>query len=155
MVKAEPRFVLKQDRGGMMWDLLLYIPTVLALSSMAIKFWFADDVNLAYLFVFLASFFCIAGANRVLKTRLMLLPSSPVAIDLGKETARLLLRGGGQVELLKDMRYFPDYSGRTFGLTGMDGNGRRIQFVFHKGQFSTSDEYRAIQDQLKNITAAH
>lgn len=135
-----------------MWDLLLYIPTVVALSSMAVKFWFADDVNLAYLFVFLASFFCIAGANRVLKTRLMLLPSSPVAIEMGEQTARLLLRNGERAELLKDLRYFPDYSGRTFGLTGMDGNGRRIQFVFHKGQFSTADEYGAIQNQLKAIT---
>ena len=136
-----------------MWDLLLYIPTVVALASMAIKFWFGGDINLAYLFVFLASFFCIAGANRVLKTRLMLLPSSPVAIELDEQTVRLLLRSGGRVELLKDMRYFPDYSGRTFGLTGTDGGGQRIQFVFHKGQFSTPDEYRAIQDRLKNAAA--
>lgn len=153
MAEVESRFALKQDRGGMMWDFLLYIPTVVALASMATKFWFGGDVNLAYLFVFLASFFCIAGANRVLKTRLMLLPSSPVVIEVEKQTARMLLRGGGRVELLKDMRYFPDYSGRTFGLTGMDGSGQRIQFVFHKGQFSTPDEYRVIQEQLKNAAA--
>ncbi len=147
---AETRFILQQDRTGMMWDLLLYVPTVLALSSMAAKFWFGNDANMAYLFVFLASFFCIAGANRVLKTRLMLLPSSPVAIEVEKQTARMLLRGGGQAELMKDLRYFPDYSGRTFGLTGMDGNGQRLQFVFHKGQFATPDEYRIVQDRLRS-----
>jgi hypothetical protein len=150
---AESRFILQQDRRGMVWDLLLYVPTVVALSSMAAKFWFGGDVNLAYLFVFLASFFCIAGANRVLKTRLMMLPSSPVAIDVEQHMARLLLRNGSQVELLKDLRYFPDYSGRTFGLTGMNGSGQRLQFVFHKGQFSTADEYRNIQDRLKNAAS--
>lgn len=150
---AESRFFLKQDRKGMVWDLLLYVPTVVALASMATKFWFGGDINLAYLFVFLASFFCIAGLNRVLKTRLMLLPSSPVAIEVEQQMARLLLRNGGQVELLKDLRYFPDYSGRTFGLTGMNGGGQRLQFVFHKGQFSTADDYRTIQDRLKSAAS--
>ena len=79
---SETRFDLSRDTKGMMWDLLLYIPTVVALLSMAAKFWYGDDANLAYLLVFLASFFCIAGANRILKTRLMILPNAPVAIEI-------------------------------------------------------------------------
>ena len=146
---AEARFDLSQDRKGMMWDLLLYIPTVLALLSMAAKFWYGDDANLAYLLVFLASFFCIAGANRVLKTRLMILPSAPVAIEIGDSATRLVLRNGKHVELAKELRFYSDYAGRTFGLTGLDNSGSRMQFVFHKGQFASAQDYQTIQDQLR------
>lgn len=132
-----------------MWDLLLYIPTVLALSSMAAKFWYGDDANLAYLLVFLASFFFLAGANRILKTRLMILPSAPVAIEIDKVVVRLVLRNGKSVELVKELKFYSDYAGRTFGLTGMDNSGRRMQFVFHKGQFPSSQDYQAVQDQLR------
>lgn len=147
---SETRFVLTQDHKGLVWDLLLYVPTVIALLSMATKFWFSGDINLGYLLAFLASFFCIAGVNRILKTRLMLLPSAPVALEVDKQVARLILRSGAIVELLKELRYFPDYSGRTFGLTGMDGTGQRLQFVFHKGQFATAEAYHAIQNKLKS-----
>lgn len=146
---SESRFTLTQDRKGVMWDLLLYIPTVVALLSMAAKFWFGGDINLAYLFVFLASFFGIAGVNRVLKTRLMLLPSAPVAIEIDKLATRLVLRSGERVELVKDLRYFPDYAGRTFGLTGLDKGGQRLQFVFHKGQFPSAQDYQAVQAKLR------
>ena len=145
------RFDLVQDRKGMMWDLLLYIPTVVALFSMAAKFWYGDDANLAYLFVFLGSFFFIAGANRVLKTRLMLLPSAPVAIEIDKQLTRLLLRNGNHVELVKELRYYSDYAGRTFGLTGFDQSGGRLQFVFHKGQFSSAQDYQKIQEKIKSF----
>lgn len=146
---SETRFNLSQDRKGMMWDLLLYVPTVLALLSMAAKFWYGNDANLAYLLVFMASFFCIAGANRVLKTRLMVLPSAPVAIEIGKSAVRLILRNGGGVELTKDLKFYSDYAGRTFGLTGLDHAGRRQQFVFHKGQFPSAQDYQAAQDGLR------
>jgi hypothetical protein len=149
---SEVRFNLSQDRKGMMWDLLLYIPTVLALSSMAAKFWYGDDANLAYLLVFLASFFCIAGANRVLKTRLMILPSAPVAIEIDKASTRLVLRNGKLVELVKELKFYSDYAGRTFGLTGMDNSGRRLQFVFHKGQFASAQDYQTVQDKLRKCS---
>ncbi len=146
---GEARFDLSQDRRGMVWDLLLYIPTVVALLSMAAKFWYGDNANLAYLLVFLGSFFCIAGANRVLKTRLMILPSAPVAIEIDKALTRLVLRNGKCVELVKELKFYSDYAGRTFGLTGMDSSGQRLQFVFHKGQFPNPQDYQAVQDKLR------
>jgi hypothetical protein len=149
---SETRFNLSQDRKGMMWDLLLYIPTVVALLSMAAKFWYGDDANLAYVLVFLASFFCIAGANRVLKTRLMILPSAPIAIEIDKALTRLVLRNGKRVELVQDLKFYSDYAGRTFGLTGMDNSGQRLQFVFHKGQFSSVQDYQTVQDKLRKCS---
>lgn len=149
---SEMRFNLSQDRKGMVWDLLLYVPTVAVLLSMAAKFWFAEDVNFAYLLLFLGSFFFIAGANRILKTRLMLLPSAPVAIEIDKPVTRLVLRNGGRVELVKDLRFYSDYAGRSFGLTGLDKSGRRLQFVFHKGQFSIAQDYQAVQDKLRSFS---
>lgn len=134
----------------MMWDLLLYVPTVAALLSMAAKFWFGNDVSLAYLLVFLGSFFLIAGANRILKTRLMLLPSAPVAIEVEKEAVSFALRSGKRVQIIKDLHYYPDYAGRSFGLSGMDNFGRRLQFVFHKGQFPDDKSYQAAQTALRD-----
>ncbi len=144
------RFDLKQDRKGMMWDLLLYVPTVTALLSMAAKFWFGDDINLAYLLAFLGSFFFIAGANRILKTRLMLLPSAPVAIEISNQAVSVALRSGKRAELLKDLRYYSDYAGRSFGLAGLDGTGRRLQFIFHKGQFPSEQDYQSAQNALRS-----
>lgn len=145
----DTRFILVQDHKGMMWDLLLYVPTVIALLSMVVKFWYSEDVSLAYLFSFLACFFFIAGANRILKTRLMLLPTSPIAIEIGKQVTQIIMRNGEHAELVKDLRVYADYSGRTFGLAGLDKSGQRMQFVFHKGQFSSVKDYQAIQEMLK------
>lgn len=133
----------------MVWDLLLYVPTVIALLSMVAKFWYSGDVSLAYLFSFLASFFLIVGANRILKTRLMLLPTAPIAIEIGKPVTQIIMRNGEQVELVKDVRIYADYSGRSFGLAGLDKLDQRMQFVFHKGQFSSIKNYQAIQEMLK------
>ena len=146
---SETRFILVQDYKGMMWDLLLYVPTVIALLSMVVKFWYSGDVSLAYLFSFLASFFFIAGANRILKTRLMLLPTAPIAIEIDKQITQIIMRNGEQVELVRDLRIYADYSGRSFGLAGLDKLGQRMQFVFHKGQFSSIKDYQAIQEMLK------
>ena len=145
----DTRFILVKDHKGMMWDLLLYVPTVIALLSMVVKFWYSGDVSLAYLFSFLACFFFIVGANRILKTRLMLLPAAPIAIEIGKQVTQIIMRNGEQVELVKDLRVYADYSGRTFGLAGLDKLGQRMQFVFHKGQFSSIKDYQAIQEMLK------
>lgn len=133
----------------MMWDLLLYIPTVVALLSMVVKLWYGGDISLAYLFSFLASFFFIVGANRILKTRLMLLPNAPIAIEADKLITRIIMRNGECVELVKDLRVYADYSGRSFGLAGLDKSGQRVQFVFHKGQFPSAQNYQAIQEKLK------
>lgn len=143
------RFSLVQDRKGMMWDLLLYVPTVVALLSMVVKFWYGGNASLAYLFSFLASFFFITGANRILKTRLMLLPTAPIAIEIGKQVTRIIMRNGEHVELVKDLRIYADYSGRSFGLAGLDKLDQRLQFVFHKGQFSSIKDYQAIQEMLR------
>ncbi len=135
----------------MLWDLLLYIPTVTALLAFAANAWYADNSNLAYLLVFLASFFLIAGANRILKTRLMLLPSSPIGIEATRQQATLLLRNGQRISLMKNIKLYRDFSGRSFGLTGLDSTGRRLQFVFHKGQFALEQEYQALQNLYKPL----
>lgn len=142
---AEKSFNLVRDVRGMYWDLLLYVPTVTALLSMAAKFWFGGDANLAYLLLFLGSFFFLAGANRILKTRLMMLPSAPVALKVrGRDSVSLVLRNGQELELVSELKFFPDYAGRSFGLAGMDKSGRRSQFVFHKGQFPGEQDFQTI-----------
>jgi len=146
---SDTRFSLVRDRKGMMWDLLLYVPTVVALLSMVVKFWYGGNTSLAYLFSFLASFFFIAGANRILKTRLMLLPTAPIAIEIGKQVTRIIMRNGEHVELVKDLRIYEGYSGSSFGLAGLDKLDQRLQFVFHKGQFSSIKDYQVIQEMLR------
>lgn len=146
------RFDLVPDHKGMVWDLLLYVPTVVALVAMAAKFWYAGETNLSYLLAFLASFFFIAGANRILKTRLMLLPSAPIAIEVGKEATRLILRNGVPMDLIKELRFYSDYAGRSFGLSGLDGSGKRLQFVFHKGQFADERNYKSAIDALRAVS---
>ncbi len=145
-------FHLVQDSKGMVWDLLLYIPTVAVLASIGAKLWYGGDHNWAYLLSFLASFFFIAGANRILKTRLMLLPSAPVSLELDKQNIRLTQRDGKKTELVKDQRFYSDYAGRSFGISGLDGSGKRLQFVFHKGQFSDASQYdRALENLRRNF----
>jgi hypothetical protein len=61
------RFDLVQDRKGMVWDLLLYIPTVVALASIAASFWYGDDHNMGYLFFFLTCFFLLPDSIAYLK----------------------------------------------------------------------------------------
>lgn len=144
------RFDLMQDRKGMTWDLLLYVPTVVALLSLAAKFYFGDNINLSYVLLFAGSYFLIAGANRILKERLMLLPSAPVAIEIDKLKVGFALRNGKRAEILTELRYYPDYAGRSFGLAGRDSSGQRLQFVFHKGQFRDDNAYQAAQKALRD-----
>ena len=133
----------------MVWDLLLYIPTVIALASIGASFWYGDQQSMGYLFFFLTCFFFIAGFNRVFKTRLMLLPSAPVGVEIEAQTAGLILKNGSRIDLMKNIRYYPDYSGKTFGLSGLDGMGKQLQFVFHKGQFASVEEYETARSLLK------
>ena len=143
------QFDLVQDRKGMLWDLLLYIPTVIALASIGSGFWYSDDHNVGYLLFFMTCFFFIAGFNRIFKTRLMLLPTAPVSIKVAEQSVGLVQRNGTQVDLLKDIRYYSDYAGKSFGISGLDGTGKQLQFVFHKGQFATVDQYDSAQAILK------
>jgi hypothetical protein len=140
---------LVQDRKGMVWDLLLYIPTVIALASISASFWYGDNHNMGYLFFFLTCFFFIAGFNRIFKTRLMLLPSAPVSITVGEQSIGLVQKNGVRVDLVKNLRYYPDYAGKSFGISGLDGSGKQLQFVFHRGQFATLDQYNTAQDILR------
>jgi hypothetical protein len=143
------QFDLVQDRKGVVWDLLLYIPTVIALASISASFWYGDDHNMGYLFLFLTCFFFIAGFNRIFKTRLMLLPSAPISIKVSEQNIGLMQRNGTQVDLVKNIRYYADYTGKTFGISGLDGSGKQLQFVFHKGQFATVNQYDSAQTLLK------
>ena len=148
---APSQFVLRRDARGALWDLLLYVPTVVALASVGAKLWFGGDHSLAYLLSFLASFFFIVGANRVLKTRLLLLPAAPVRVELTGEAVAITQRSGTRVDLVKDQRLYTDYAGRSFGISGLDGNGRRLQFVLHRGQFGDLAQYEAIQEALRRL----
>ncbi len=146
------QFDLVQDRKGVVWDLLLYVPTVVALASIAASLWYGDDHNMGYLLFFLACFFFIVGFNRIFKTRLMLLPSAPTRLNLGEQSIGVQQRNGAQIDLVKDLRYYSDYTGKSFGISGLDGTGRQLQFVFHKGQFSTTDQYSSAQSILKRYS---
>lgn len=145
----QARFPLSQDRKGVIWDLLLYVPTVAILAMIALKLWYGDNPEWAYVLLFLASFFFIAGANRILKTRLMLVSTAPVALDIGTGQARLELRSGEHIDLTKDLRYFADTQGKSFALTGADVLGRRQQYIFHRGQFADEAAFAEINALLK------
>jgi hypothetical protein len=130
----------------MFWDALLYLPTVSALSVFALGSWYDNKVSMAYLLGFLACFFLIAGANRVLTTRLMWLPSAPVAIETRSNAVDLMLKNGEIIKLRQDLKLFRDRSGRSFGLTGTSEQGRRRQFVFHRGQFRQDSDFQAVMN---------
>ena len=142
---------LVADKKGVIWDLLLYVPTVFFLALIATKFWYEDSKDFAYLLAFLASFFALAGTNRILKTRLMAVGSSPVCLETGPDFAKVGLKSGSSIDLLKEVKRYGDYAGKSFGLSGLDGTGRRQQFVFHRAQFVTDEEYRAIQKSLDSL----
>ncbi len=132
-----------------MWDLLLYVPTVVALALISASLWYGNEHNASYLFFFLTCFFFIAGFNRIFKTRLMLLPGAPVALLLGKEGVVVVQKNGVQLNLVKNLRYFPDYANKSFGMSGQEGTGKLMQFVFHKGQFASEDKFSSARDALK------
>jgi hypothetical protein len=148
---AARQFALRPDTKGALWDLLLYVPTVLALASVAAKLWFGNEQSLAYLLAFLASFFAIAGANRIFRTRLMLLPAAPVRIDVGADAVCVMQRDGTAIDLVKDQKLYGDLAGRSFGLTGLNREGRRLQFVFHRGQFADDADFTRIREALGRL----
>jgi hypothetical protein len=143
------RYVLRQDKQGMTWDLLLYVPTVVILLSIGLKLWFGSNRNWTYLLLFMASFFFIQGAMRILKSRLMLLPTAPTAVEFSKQRIRLELRSGRQVELVSELRYFPDFAGKSIALSGNDLNGRKQQYILHRGQFASEGEFKDLRAVLE------
>ena len=147
MAKSDT-FELLQDRKGVTWDAMMYIPTVAGLGAGAFMFWYDKSQNLAYLLFFLACFFFYQGVHRVLG-RLLMLPQSPVSLDISKQGVSLVMRNGESVELIKSVRYFSDHAGKSFGLTGMDMMGAKRQYVFHKGQFADEAAFGKVTDALK------
>ncbi len=143
------QYDLIADRKGMWWDLLLYVPTVIALASIAASLWYSDEHNASYLFFFMTCFFSIAGFNRIFNTRLMLLPSSPVGFSVGEKSLVILQKNGNKVNLARNLKYFPDYAGKSFGVSGQDGVGKQLQYVFHKGQFATPEQFNSATESLK------
>ena len=148
MPKHPESFPLEKDRQGMLWDVLMYVPTVGGLAGVSFMFWFDGDQGLSYLLFFLACFFLYQGAHRIMQ-RLMLLPSSPVVLAVGQQGVQLTTRSGESVELVKDVRYFTDYAGKSFALSGMDMGGGKRQYVFHRGQFAAAGAYKRAGDTLK------
>ncbi|HHM05751.1 MAG TPA: hypothetical protein ENJ19_08405 [Gammaproteobacteria bacterium] len=133
---------------GLLWDLALYVPTVAVLAGIGAKLWFSPNSDWAYLLFFMASYFFFVGANRILKTRLMLLPGAPVAIELDKRKVRLRLRSGECVDLVKDVRFFSEMGGKTFAITGLDLSGKKQQFIIHAGQFPTETDFKDAKSLL-------
>lgn len=140
---------LHPDRAGVFWDLLLYVPTVGFLLLWGLKFWYGggDDAWMGYGLMFLGFFFLMVGGGRVLR-RLLLHPKAPVSMDIDRERIRLIMKNGDAMALVKDIRFFTDHAGKSFGLTGMDNKGAKCQYVFHRQQFN-DDDYKAIEKALE------
>jgi len=147
-VAKSEMFELSQDRKGVTWDVLMYVPTVVGLGIGALMFWYDKNQGLAYLLFFLACFFLFQGVHRILG-RMLVLPQSPVSLDVSRQRVSLALRNGEVVELVKNVRYFSDHAGKSFGLTGMDMMGSKRQYVFHKGQFADVGAFGRVADALK------
>ena len=143
---ADAKYTFIQDRTGAMWDAALYVPTVSALLLIAASTWYSGQSAVTYLLVFLACFFLFAGANRVLSTRLMLLPAAPVAIETMERGLRIVLRNGTSV-VLHDIKLFRDRAGKSFGVTGISDKGAQAQYVFHRGQFADPAQFTAVMDR--------
>ena len=142
-------FNLVEDKNGVIWDLVLYIPTLIALVLLAYKYWYSGDENITYMLMFLTTFIFLIAFNRIFKTRLMMLPSSPVSFSVSKKGVSVVLRNGLSVELIKDVRFFTDMAGKSFGLTGVDLEGAKKQFVFHKGQFADVEQFDGSKARLR------
>ncbi|MBL1352018.1 MAG: hypothetical protein COA61_001585 [Zetaproteobacteria bacterium] len=135
----EVKCELNSDKSGVIWDLILYVPTVGFLLLIGLRYWYTDESSmLGEGLMFLGFFFFIVAANRISR-RLLLMPSSPVGLDIRKEHIAMILKNGEKRLLMRDIRFFSDKAGKSFGLTGMDERGSKQQYVFHKGQFSTDD----------------
>ncbi|HKJ22288.1 MAG TPA: hypothetical protein VKA13_04305 [Gammaproteobacteria bacterium] len=143
------RYRLHQDKKGMAWDLLLYVPTVVILVFISVRLWLGPDKNWTYVTVAIASFLFIQSLMRIMKTRLMLLPQAPVALDIANQRIRVELRNGDSVELVSKLRYFPDFAGKTIAISGTDLNGKAHQYIFHLGQFKDMSAFKDLRGFLE------
>lgn len=149
MAAKESRYELVEDRKGMVWDLLLYVPTVTILVAIGLKLWYSPNQNWSYLLLFLGSFFFFVGANRILKTRLMILPSAPIAFEITQQYIRIELRNDDQIDLVKELRFFKEVGGKSFAVTGVDLSGKKQQYIFHQGQFTSLDTFNNAKSLLE------
>jgi hypothetical protein len=78
----------------------------------------------------------------------MWLPSAPVAIEARPGAVDLILKSGAILTLARDVKLYRDRSGGSFGLTGVSDQGKRRQFVFHRGQFSQDSDFQALMNCL-------
>ncbi|HXH71380.1 MAG TPA: hypothetical protein VNI58_01005 [Mariprofundaceae bacterium] len=133
---SEVQCQLRPDKTGVLWDMVLYVPTVGFLLLWGLKLWYAggEQAWIGYGLMFLGFFFLMVGGGRIMR-RLLLLPSAPVALDINRERVRLSLKNGEAIALVKGIKFFTDYAGKSFGLTGTDNRGAERQFVFHRQQF--------------------
>ncbi len=140
---------LHPDKTGVLWDLVLYVPTVGFLLLWGLKLWYGDgdQVMVGYGLMFLGFFFLMVGGGRVMR-RMLIHPKTPVALDINRERIRLKMKNGTVKALVKDIRYFSDHAGKSFGLTGMDNQGAKCQFVFHRKQFD-EQAYKDIAKALE------
>ncbi len=132
----------------MVWDALLYLPTVAGLGAGGAVFWHNGSQSLAYLLLFLTFFFLYQGLHRI-SGRMMLLPTAPVTLEISKQQVLIQQKNSDKITLVKDVRYFADYAGKSFGLTGMDLQGRKRQYVFHRGQFRGDEDFKRAGAFLK------
>ncbi|MDH5728493.1 MAG: hypothetical protein OEZ58_05860 [Gammaproteobacteria bacterium] len=142
-------YLIVQDKKGMVWDLILYIPTLIILALVASQLWYSGNQSFTYLLIFLTTFIFLIAFNRIFKTRLMLLASAPVKLVVSKKAVHLNLKNGDAIDLVKDVRFFADFAGKSFGLVGLDMSGKRKQFVFHKGQFESQSAFDTIKSELR------
>ena len=144
---ASYRFI--EDRKGAVWDAVLYIPTVAILLLIGFKLWYGNDSTWAYGLFFMASYITFLGSERIFSTRLLKFPSSPVALSIDKQQVTVELRSKGKVDLVKEVRFYSDYAGKSFGLTGTDVGGKKRKFVIHRGQFSDEQTFKDAVSYLK------
>jgi len=145
VVKPVEKEQLRADTRGVLWDAVLYIPTVSVLAFYGLTLWYGEKhLPWAYLLWFMACFFAIAGGKRIMG-RLLLLDGVPVAIGVDKKRkVSIFLKDGKTVDLTRNVRYFKDYAGKSFGLSGMDAEGKHWKFVFHKGQFKAESVFSQV-----------
>ncbi|MDH5256929.1 MAG: hypothetical protein OEX07_02945 [Gammaproteobacteria bacterium] len=146
---SQSDFKLVEDKNGLVWDLVLYVPTLIALAILSSKYWYGGDEEISYVLVFLTTFIFLIAFNRIFKTRLMILPSSPVSFSVSKNGVSVVLKNGESVELVKEVRFFTDMAGKSFGLAGVDLEGAKKQFVFHKGQFADTNQFDDSKARLR------
>jgi len=132
---------LHADKRGVIWDLVLYIPTVGFLLLWGLKMYFGSEDNIiAYVLLSLGFFFLFVGFNRVSK-RMLWTPKSPVGLDVDSKRVLMQTQNGETMSLRKDVRFFRDTAGKTFAITGLDSRGEKQQLIFYRGQFPSTQAY--------------